>query len=137
MAEDDAEKDTENNAEKEAKNNAGKEAEKASKKPRIVMSFEPMFTKKILPAVQEKPRLIRDIEEYASHDALPTQPPSPGKPLVVSHEHEEDKMAEDVTNPDLDKSQKVEEARRIWREREEEKAKHSTLGKFKKILGMQ
>ena len=100
MAEDGAE----NNTEKEAKN----EVEKTSKKPRIVMSFEPMFTKKTLPAVQEKPRLIRDIEEYASHDAMPSQPPSPGKPLAVSHNNEEDKMAEDVTNPDLDNSQKVE-----------------------------
>ncbi len=135
-AENEDEADAETEAEEESEEKEGKneepakeeseesrvEAEKPEKKkPVIKMITEPVVKKE----ERAKPRLIESLEEQAARDVLPRSP-QPGTPLTMAQ----------PTLGEASKDVRVEEARRIWLQRQEEKKRNlGFFGKLKATLG--
>ncbi len=100
-----------------------KTSEKEEKKPRVKVVVEPVFgergTKPVITVTSEKPRLVREVEEQAARDVLPTQSP-PGTPL-------------EARKP-LTREEVVEKAKQVWEENKRKKSEGKFFNRLKRAL---
>ncbi len=98
-------------------------SEKKEKKPSVKVVVEPVFgergAKPVTLATGEKPRLVRELEEQAARDVLPTQSP-PGTPLE--------------TLKPLTREEAAEKAKQIWEENKRKKSEEKFFNRLKRAL---